>query len=75
MGILNVLGIGVWEVLLALVGKIAWRALGERFATRVVLYGLNKLKSTVGNAVVQETIDDITKQLEGKSLHVINKVS
>lgn len=59
------------EILLATVAKIAWKTIAERFFTRVVLYGLRKLESYSDNDVVDDTINDIIKNLEGKRLYVI----
>ena len=60
------------EVFLSLVGKLAFRVLAERFATRLVLYGLNKLQSQATNTVAKETVTDIISQLKGKKLKVID---
>ena len=62
----------VKEVGLALVRKISFRVLAERFATRLVLYGLNKLQSQTTNTVAKETVTDIISQLKGKKLKVID---
>ena len=62
----------VKEVFLSLVGKLAFRVLAERFATRLVLYGLNKLQSQATNTVAKETVTDIISQLKGKKLKVID---
>jgi membrane protein implicated in regulation of membrane protease activity len=59
------------ELLLATVAKIAWKTIAERFFTRVVLYGLRKLQSYTDNDVVDQTVNDIIKSLEGKRLYVI----
>lgn len=60
------------EVFLSLVGKLAFRVLAERFATRLVLYGLDKLQSQATNEVAKETVTDIISQLKGKKLKVID---
>ena len=62
----------VKEVGLSLVGRLAFRVLAERFATRLVLYGLNKLQSQATNEVAKETVTDIISQLKGKKLKVID---
>ena len=60
------------EILMGIVGKIAFKAIGERFATRLVVYGLDRLKKQTTNTVVQSTVDDVIKSLKGKGLKVIN---
>jgi len=60
------------EILLGVIGKVAFKAIGERFATRLVVYGLNKLKEKNSNTVVQDTVNDIIASLEGKGLKVID---
>ncbi|GAD78179.1 hypothetical protein [Vibrio azureus] len=35
---------GVWELLTSLVAKITWEVVLERFATRLVVWGLETLK-------------------------------
>ena len=62
------------EIFLSLLAKIAFKAVGERFATRLVVYGLNKLKDYSTNEVVDETVDDIINQLKGKKLQVIEQL-
>ena len=64
----------VKEVGLSLVGRLAFRVLAERFATRLVLYGLNKLQSQATNEVAKETVTDIISQLKGKKLKVIDEI-
>lgn len=59
------------EIALGMVAKVAFKAIGERFATRLVIYGLEKLKDNTGNTVVQETVDDVVNSLKGKKLKVI----
>jgi len=62
------------EIFLSLLAKIAFKAVGERFATRLVVYGLNKLKDYSTNEVVDETVDDVINQLKGKKLQVIEQL-
>jgi len=62
------------EIFLSLLAKIAFKAVGERFATRLVVYGLNKLKDYSTNEVVDETVDDVINQLKGKRLKVIDEL-
>lgn len=59
------------EIVLGVIGKIAFKAIGERFATRLVIYGLKKLKDYSTNDVVDETVDDIIASLKGKRLKVV----
>jgi len=64
--ILNILK----ESLMAMVGKLAFKAISERFMTRLVIYGLLKLKDMSTNDVVDNTVQDIVDQLKGKKLTV-----
>ena len=60
------------ETFLSLIAKIAFRTVAERFMTRLVIYGLNKLKDYSTNEVVDETVQDIIDQLKGKRLKVVD---
>jgi len=62
------------EIFLSLIAKVAFKAVGERFATRLVVYGLDKLKDYSENNVVDETVDDVINQLKGKRLKVIDEL-
>ena len=62
------------EIFLSLIAKIVFKTVLERFATRLVVYGLNKLKDYSTNEVVDETVDDIINQLKGKKLQVIEQL-
>jgi len=62
------------EIFLSLIAKIAFKTVLERFATRLVVYGLNKLKDYSTNEVVDETVDDVINQLKGKKLQVIEQL-
>jgi hypothetical protein len=59
------------EILLGFVGKIAFKAILERFFTRLVIYGLEKLAQMNTNKVVTETVEDIINDLKGKDLKVV----
>jgi len=61
------------EILMGMIGKIGGKIIIERFATRLVVYGLSKLKSQTTNEVVQETVDDVIAKLKGKKLRVIEE--
>lgn len=67
--------IALKELLLATVAKVAWKAVAERFFTRLVVYGLEKLKDLSTNDVVDETVDDIIQSLKGKRLKVIDEIA
>jgi len=62
------------EIFLSLLVKITFKTVLERFATRLVVYGLDKLKGYSDNNVVDETVDDIINQLKGKKLQVIEQL-
>jgi len=61
------------ETTLAFISKVAWKAVFERFYTRLVVFGLNKLKAMSTNDVVDDTVQDIIDSLKGKKLAVIDK--
>lgn len=62
------------EILLAMIAKVGWRIVAERFVTRVVVWGLQKLAGMTTNAVATETVQDILQSLQGKDLEVIEKL-
>jgi hypothetical protein len=59
------------ETFLSLVGRLTFTILLERFSTRLVVYGLEKLKAQSTNDVVEETVNDVINQLSGKKLKVV----
>ncbi len=60
------------ETLLAMIAKIGWRIVAERFLTRLVLWSLEKLAGMSTNQVVRETVADVVASLQGKGLSVID---
>ena len=62
------------EVFLALVAKVAFKVVLERFSTRLVIYGLEKLKGYSTNEVVDDTVQDVINQLKGKGLKVVDEL-
>jgi hypothetical protein len=56
-----------------IIGKVGWSAVFERFYTRLVIYGLNKIKSMTTNDVIDDTVQDIINQLKGKRLKVVDE--
>ncbi len=69
---LKILFAALKEIVLAIISKIAFKAVAERFATRLVIHGLQKLTEYSENDVVDATAQDIIVQLQGKRLHVID---
>lgn len=65
----------VVEIAKGMLFKIAWQAVGERFFSRLVIYGLEKLNAMTSNEVATETLNDITSSLKGKRLKVIDEYS
>lgn len=61
------------ELLLALVVRVTWKAVAERFLTRLVIYGLEKLRDMSTNKVVDDTVTDIILSLQGKGLVVADQ--
>lgn len=68
---INVVFMLLKEVVMGMVGRVLWKSIGERFATRLIVYGLGKLKDYSTNDVVDGTVDDIVASLKGKKLKVI----
>ena len=62
---------GVWELLMSLVAKITWEVVLERFATRLVVWGLETLKKLSTNDVLNDTVEDILLALQGKRLKAL----
>ena len=71
---ISILFTALKEIFLSLLAKIAFKAVGERFATRLVVYGLEKVKDYSDNDVVDDTTQDIINQLKGKRLKVIDEL-
>ncbi|AGB11028.1 TPA: hypothetical protein ACPVYA_004281 [Vibrio parahaemolyticus] len=61
------------EILKGLLMQVAWKVVLERFATRTVIWGLEKLRDLSSNDVVQETVDDVIYSLRGKRLKEIEQ--
>ena len=66
--ITGIVGKTLLEVLKGLFFQIGWSIILERFATRLVVWGLETLKGLSTNDVLQETVDDIINALQGKRL-------
>ncbi|PNI06187.1 hypothetical protein C1N32_04090 [Vibrio diazotrophicus] len=69
----NILGKTLWEVLKGLFFQVAWKVILERFASRLVIWGLEKIKNLSTNDVTQETVDDIIQSLKGKKLKEVEQ--
>ncbi|WED23508.1 hypothetical protein L3Q72_19910 [Vibrio sp. JC009] len=70
----GIFGKTLWEVAKGLFLQITWKVILERFATRLVIWGLEKLKELGTNEVVQDTVDDIILSLRGKRLKEIEQL-
>ncbi|EGQ8054722.1 hypothetical protein V8046_003632 [Vibrio parahaemolyticus] len=66
--LVGIVGKTLLEVLKGLVFQISWTIILERFATRLVVWGLETLKGLSTNDVLQDTVDDIIAALQGKRL-------
>ncbi|WP_019615093.1 hypothetical protein [Psychromonas ossibalaenae] len=66
--LISILGKTIWEILQGMLFKMAWNVMAERFVTRLIIGGLETLKSLSSNDVVQGTVDDIVLSLQGKRL-------
>ncbi|MEZ8060463.1 hypothetical protein [Vibrio splendidus] len=72
MGFLSgIIGKTLLEVLKGLFFQIGWKIILERFATRLVVWGLETLKGLSTNDVLQNTVDDVIASLQGKRLKEI----
>ncbi|AMF92385.1 hypothetical protein SD340_004281 [Vibrio fluvialis] len=69
----SILGKTLWEVLKGLFFQVAWKVILERFASRLVIWGLEKIKSLSTNDVTQETVNDIILSLKGKKLKEVEQ--
>ncbi|HHF2947564.1 TPA: hypothetical protein ACPJ0G_001956 [Vibrio alginolyticus] len=69
----GIIGKTLLEVLKGLFFQIGWKIILERFATRLVVWGLETLKGLSTNDVLQETVDDIIAVLQGKRLKEIRQ--
>jgi hypothetical protein len=59
------------ETILSLLGRVMWKAIAERMATRLVVYGLKKLEGYSTNEVTSGLVQDILASLEGKGLKAL----
>lgn len=53
--------------------QVAWKVILERFASRLVIWGLEKIKTLSTNDVTQETVNDIILSLKGKKLKEVEQ--
>lgn len=67
----GVIGKTLLEVLKGLFFQIGWKIILERFASRLVVWGLEALRDLSTNDVIQETVDDVIASLQGKRLKEI----
>jgi hypothetical protein len=67
----SVLYVMLKEMVLSMAGKVMWGAVAERFATRLVVYGLKKLEGYSTNEVTSGLVKDILVSLEGKGLKAL----
>ncbi|MCR9569961.1 hypothetical protein NB524_06315 [Vibrio alginolyticus] len=67
----GIIGKTLLEVVKGLFFQIGWKIILERFATRLMVWGLETLKGLSTNDVLQETVDDIIAALQGKRLKEI----
>ena len=71
--ITGILGKTLWEVLKGLILQVAWKVILERIASRLVIWGLEKLETLTTNDVTQETVNDIIHSLKGKKLKEVEQ--
>ncbi|MBY8124436.1 hypothetical protein KW497_10550 [Vibrio fluvialis] len=69
----SILGKTLWEVLKGLFFQVAWKVILERFASRLVIWGLEKIKTLSTNDVTQETVNDIILSLKDKKLKEVEQ--
>jgi len=63
----------IYEMSIAILGRVAWTAVFERFYTRLLIYSLKKIQTMSTNDVVDSTVEDIINSLKGKKLAVVDK--
>lgn len=73
--LIGIFGKSLWEMAKGIFLQITWQVIVERFATRVVVWGLEKLKTLTSNDVMQDTVDDVLKSLQGKRLKEVPIIS
>ena len=56
---INIAFVLLKEILLSMVAKVAFKAVAERFSTRLVVYGLKKLEGYSTNEVTSGLVQDI----------------
>lgn len=64
----SLIGNAVLEILKALIFRIAWKAVLERFLSRSVCFGLRKLAAMSTNPILTETAEDIIASLKSDKL-------
>ncbi len=69
----GIIGKTLWEVLKGMFFQVAWKVILERFASRLVIWGLEKIKTLSTNDVTQETVNDIILSLKGKKLKEVEQ--
>ena len=74
MNLIPIIGNLLYETASAMILKIAWGTITERFFTRLALFCLEKLKKRWTNQVTQKTIDDFIQNLKGKRLKIIDDI-
>lgn len=70
---LNAIWLIIFETLKAMLLKIAFKHVLERFVTRVVIWGGRKLVSMTSNTLDDATWYDIESELTGKGLKVADQ--
>lgn len=73
--LIGIFGKSLLDIAKGIFLQITWQVIVERFATRVVVWGLEKLKTLTTNDVVQGTVDDVLKALQGKRLKEVPIIS
>lgn len=71
---IKVILLAVFEVLKAMVFKVAFKHVFERFVTRLVLWGGDKLVGMTTNTLDDKTWIDIKTELSGRRLKVVDDV-
>lgn len=66
--LMGIFGKSLWDIVKGIFLQITWQVIVERFATRMVVWGLEKLKTLTTNDVMQNTVDDVLLSLQGKRL-------
>jgi hypothetical protein len=56
------------EIIEGLLQRVNWQIIAERFITATVILGLKKLRDMSSNQLLDDTVTDIIRMLQGRGL-------